>query len=140
MRNQTPFLLCLIGGLFLIGVNYTHGVGTIVLVYLFIHAIAALAPIYFIIDIVLFVLFLIAWAGGFAVILGGYILTTSHVRLGKLIIAIAAGFGLISLILTILWVLIVSGLLGLLVLTWLILNTACALGLVMTVIARSMAD
>lgn len=140
MRNQTPFLLCLIGGLVLAAVGYTHGINIIVLVYILVHSIAALAPLYLIIDIVLLVLFIIAWAGGFAIILGGILLTTSHVRLGKLIIAIAAGFGLISLILVLLWVVLVNGFLGLLVLTWLILNTAWALALVMTVVARSMAD
>ncbi len=139
MRNQTPFALCLIGGLLLIGANYTSGVGTIVLVYLFLHSIAALAPIYLIVDILLFILFLLAWAGGFAVILGGYLLTTSHIRIGKLVIGISAGFGLISLILTIIWIVLTFGWGGLLLLTWLILNTAWALGIVLTIIARSSA-
>lgn len=66
-------------------------------------------------------------------------LTTSHIRIGKFIIAIAAGFGLISLILTIILVVFSSGWGGLLFLTWLILNTAWALGLVLTIIARSTA-
>ncbi|MHA1909415.1 MAG: hypothetical protein ACW98Y_19110 [Candidatus Thorarchaeota archaeon] len=140
MRNQTPFLLCLIAGLVLWAVGYTHGVNTIVLVYILVHSIAVLAPFYLIIDIILFILFLIAWAGGFAIIVGGILLTTSYVRLGKVIIAISAGFGLISLILVVLWVVITNGLLGLLVLTWLILHTAWALALVLTVIARSMAE
>jgi hypothetical protein len=140
VRNQTPFLLCLIAGLVLWAVGYTHGVNTIVLVYILVHSIAVLAPFYLIIDIILFILFLIAWAGGFAIIVGGILLTTSYVRLGKVIIAISAGFGLISLILVVLWVVITNGLLGLLVLTWLILHTAWALALVLTVIARSMAE
>ncbi|MHA2179518.1 MAG: hypothetical protein ACXAAK_14340, partial [Candidatus Thorarchaeota archaeon] len=83
------------------------------------------------------VLGIIAWSGGYAVLLGGYLLTTSHVRLGKFIIAIAAGFGLISFILTILWVYLIAGLAGLLVLTFLILNSIWALGLILTIIARS---
>ncbi len=140
MKNQLPFVLCLIGGLLLISVNYTHGVNTIVLLYLFLHGIAVLAPYFFIIDAILFVLWLIAWFGGAAVILGGYLLTTSHVRLGKFVIAIAAGFGLISLILTVLWVLVVSGWMGLLVLGLLIANTGWAIGLILTIIARTMAD
>lgn len=139
MRNQTPFVLCLIAGFILMAVNYTNGVGTIILIYLFVHAIGALSPFYLIIDIILFILFLIAYAGGITVILGGILLTTSHVRLGKWIIAIAAGFGIISLILVILWVAVVSGLLGLLVLTWLIVNTSWALALIMTIVARRMA-
>ena len=140
MRNQLPFVLCLIGGLLLIAVNYSHGVNTIVLLYIFVHSIAALAPLYIIIDALLLVLWLIAWFGGAAVILGGFILTTSHIRLGKIIIAIAAGFGLISLILTMLWVYVVAGFAGLFVLTLLIANTGWAMGLILTIIARTMAD
>jgi hypothetical protein len=139
LKNQTPFALCIIGGLFLIAAGYNHGIGTIFLIYAFVHAIAALAPYYFIIDIILTILGVIAWAGGYAVILGGFMLTTSYVRLGKFIIAIAAGFGLISFILTIAWVYLVFGVSGLLVLTWLIMNSIWAIGLVLTIIARSTA-
>lgn len=139
MKNRTPFLLCLIGGIFLFGAGYNGGIDTIVLIFLLVHSIPALAPIYFFANILLFILFVIAWSGGLAVILGGYMLTTSHVRIGKFIIAIAAGFGLISLILTIIWVVLSFGWGGLLLLTWLILNTAWALGLVLTIIARSTA-
>jgi len=139
MKNQTPFALCLIGGLFLLGANYTGGIDTIKLVYIFLNAIPALAPIYLLINILLLILFIIAWLGGIAVILGGYLLTTSHVRTGKFIIAIASGFGLISLILTVVWVVLSFGWGGLLVLTWFVLNGVSALGLILTIIARSTA-
>jgi hypothetical protein len=139
MKNQIPFALCFIGGFFLILAGYNHGISTIFFIYAVVHALAALAPYYFIIDAILFVLGIIAWAGGYAVIIGGYLLTTRHVRLGKIIIAIAAGFGLISFILTILWVYITAGLAGLLILGWLIMHTTWALGLVLTIIARSTA-
>lgn len=139
MRNQTPFALCLIGGLFLIGANYTGGIGNIALIYILVHSIAALAPVYLIIDILLFILLIIAWSGGIAVILGGFLLTTSQIRLGKLIIGVAAGFGLISLLLTIILVVFTFGWGALLLLTWLILTTAWALGLVLTIIARGTA-
>ena len=139
MKNQTPFVLCFIGGFFLILAGYNHGISMIFLIYSMAHAIAALAPYYLIIDAILFVLGLIAWAGGYAVIIGGYFLTTSHVRLGKIIIAIAAGFGLISFILTILWVYITAGWVGLLVLSWLIMHSLWAIGLILTIIARSIA-
>ena len=139
MKNQIPFALCLIGGLFLILAGYDHGIRTIFLVYGVVHSIPALAPYYLIIDIILTFLGLIAWSGGYAVILGGGLLTTSHVRLGKFFIMIAAGFGLISFILTILWFFLAGGWVGLLFLAWLILNSLWALGLVMTIIARSKA-
>lgn len=139
MKNQTPFILCLIGGLFLILAGYDHGVRTIFLIYAVVHSIPALASFYFLIDAILIILGLIAWSGGYAVIIGGWLLTTSHVRAGKFIIAIAAGFGLISFILTILWAYIAAGWLGLLVLGWLIMNSIWAIGLVLTIIARSSA-
>jgi hypothetical protein len=139
LKNQTPFALCIIGGLFLIAAGYNHGIGTIFLIYAFVHAIVALAPYYFIIDAVLTILGLIAWSGGFAVILGGYLLTTSQVRLGKFIIAIAAGFGLISFILTIVWFILFGGFVGLLFLIWLVMNSVWAIGLILTIIARSTA-
>jgi hypothetical protein len=139
MRNQTPFALCIIGGLLLLGSGYAQGGNTIVLVYLLVHSIPALAPFFLVIDVILLILWIIAFLGGFAVIFGGYLLTTSHIRTGKFIIAIATGFGLISFILIIIWVLLTVGWTGLLVLTWLILHTAWALGLVLTIVARSMA-
>ncbi len=139
MRNRTPFLLCLIGGILLIAVDYIDGISTIVLIYMFVHALGFLAPLYLIIDIVLLILFLIAWAGGIAIILGGYLLTTTHVRTGKFLITIASGFGLISLIIMIYHAYIVGGLLGLLVLGWVFLRFAKFLGLLLTIIARNKA-
>lgn len=139
MKNQTPFALCFIGGIFLILTGYDHGVRTIFLIYGVVHSIAALASYYMIIDIALTILGVIAWSGGYAVIVGGYLLTTSHVRIGKFVVALAAGFGLISLILTIVWIFLAAGWAGLLVLTWLIMNSVWAIGLILTIIARSTA-
>ncbi len=139
MKNQTPFALCFIGGLFLIFTGYNHGVSTIFLIYGVVHSIPSLAAFYFLIDLILVILGIIAWSGGYAVLIGGYLLTTSHVRSGKILIAIAAGFGLISFILAILWVYLTLGWVGLLVLGWLIMHSMWALGLVLTIIARSTA-
>ncbi|MBS3795785.1 MAG: hypothetical protein KGY80_12845 [Candidatus Thorarchaeota archaeon] len=140
MRNQTSLALCIIGGLLLIVAGYTQGVSTIHLVYNLVHSISALSQFYWLIDLVLYVLWIIALAGGFAIIIGGYLLTTSHVTTGKFIIAIASGFGLLSLIITIIHALVVFGLAGLLVLALVIMNSAWALGLVLTIIARQKAS
>ncbi|MGY5880199.1 MAG: hypothetical protein RTV31_08110 [Candidatus Thorarchaeota archaeon] len=140
MKNQTPFALCLIGGILLLASHFTGGINTIFFLWVFLNNLAVLDPYIDIINIILFILFLIAWSGGAAVIVGGLLLTTSFVRLGKFIIAIAAGFGLISLILIIIWVVLVYGWAALLLLGWLIINIPWALGLVLTVIARSSAD
>ena len=139
MKNQTPLILCLIGGFLLHSTQYTGGVNSILVVGSFLNSIPALAPYLLIINSILFVLFVIAWSGGIAVAFGGVLLTTSHVRSGKFIIAIAAGFGLISLILVVLWVILVLGWVALFYLTWLILTTPWALGLFLTIIARSKA-
>ncbi|MFO7835164.1 MAG: hypothetical protein R6V83_00790 [Candidatus Thorarchaeota archaeon] len=139
MRNQTSFALCIIGGFLLILAGYTQGVSTIHVVYNLAHSIPALSQFYWLIDLVLYVLWIIALAGGFAVIFGGYLLTTSHIITGKFIVAIASGFGLLSLIITIIHALIVFGLAGLLVLAWFIMNSAWALGLILTIIARQKA-
>ena len=139
MKNRDSFFLCLISGLTLIYIGYQGGTDTIVLVFQFLQAISALDPVFPIIAFILAILWLIAWLGGVAVIFGGYLLTVRHVRLGKWIIAISAGFGIISLILVIVWVFIMSGIAGLLVLTWLIMHTAWAFALILTIVARHVA-
>ncbi|MGY5854442.1 MAG: hypothetical protein RTU92_12815 [Candidatus Thorarchaeota archaeon] len=139
MRNQTPFALCIIGGLLLIAANYAQGIETIFLVYGFLHSISALSQFFLVIDIILLILFLIAWSGGAAVIIGGFLLTKSHVRLGKFIIAIAAGFGLITFIILVIWVLITGGVWVLLFGALAAMNTVTGLGLILTLVARSMA-
>jgi hypothetical protein len=140
MKNRTPLILCIIGGILLILSNFTGGTNTILFLGMFLNSIPALAPYLVIINFILIVLFAIAWSGGYAVILGGALLSRDHVRLGKFIIAIAAGFGLISLLLIIIWVVWTSGWFALLAFGWLIVNTPTALGLVLTIIARSTAD
>ncbi len=139
MRNRSPFLLCLIAGLLFFITNYTNGIAAILAVFTFLHSIPALSPYFIVIDLILLILFIIAWSGGIAIIIGGYLLTTTHVRSGKFIIAIAAGFGLISLILVLLWVQFTYGLGGLLVLTYLILHSAWAIAIILTIVARSLA-
>jgi hypothetical protein len=136
VKNQTPFALCLIGGILLLASHFTGGINTIYFLWLFLSGIPALAPFLAIINVIMFILFLIAWAGGAAIIIGGLLLTTSLVRLGKFIIAIAAGFGLISLILVILWIGLVGGWAALLVLSFLITTTPWAMGLILTIVAR----
>jgi len=134
-----PFLLCLIAGLIFLAVNYTGGINSIVTIYLLVHSIAALSAFYIIIDIVIVILWIIAWSGGFAIIVGGYLLTIKHVRIGRIIIAISAGFGIISLILVITWVQLIYGWAGLLVLTWLIAHSAWAIAIILTIFARNRA-
>ena len=140
MRNDTSFVLCLIGGLMLIMVNYSGAMWNLLFgLYGFIHGIAALSGIWLIVDIILLVLWIISWLGGVAIILGGYLMTTRRVGTGKFIVGIAAGFGLFSLIIVIIQVVIVWGLVGLLVLFAVATNSLLAMGLLLTIIARRIA-
>jgi len=54
------------------------------------------------INILAYILITVASLGGLIVILGSLLFTTKHVRAGRLLIALGAGFGLIGLILFIL--------------------------------------
>ena len=138
MRNATSFALCIIGGLMLIMVNYSGAMWTLLFgLYVFFHGIPALSGIWFIIDIILLVLWIISWLGGVAIILGGYLMTTQRVGTGKFIVGIAASFGLFSLIIVIIQIVMVWGLVGLLVLFAVATNSLLAMGLLLTVIART---
>ena len=140
MRNTTSFVLCLIGGLMLIVVNYSGAMWSLLFgLYAFIHGIPALSGIWLIVDIILLVLWIISWLGGIAIILGGYLMTTRRVGTGKIIVGIAAGFGLFSLVIVLIQVSIVWGPLGLLVLFAVASNSLLAIGLLLTIIARTIA-
>jgi len=140
MRNATPFVLCLIGGLMLIMVNYSGAMWNLLFgLYIFIHGLPALSGIWLIVDIILLVLWIISWLGGIAIILGGYLMTTRRVGTGKFIVGIAAGFGLFSLIILIIQVVIVGGLVGLLVFFAIAANSLLGMGLLLTIIARRIA-
>ena len=107
--------------------------------YAFIHGIPALSGIWLIVDIILLVLWIISWLGGVAIILGGYLMTTRRVGTGKIIVGIAAGFGLFSLVIVLIQISIVWGPLGLLVLFAVVSNSLLAIGLLLTIIARTIA-
>ncbi|MHA1960441.1 MAG: hypothetical protein ACW99U_09430 [Candidatus Thorarchaeota archaeon] len=136
MKNETSFVLCMIAGVMLITVNSVGGLVPLFLVYILLHSIPALSAIFWIMDLFLLVLYVIALLGGAGVIIGGLLLTTSWVRTGKFIVSLAAGFGLLSLIITILQTWIAFGLAGLMVLTYIALNSTWATAIILTIIAR----
>ncbi|MHA1929824.1 MAG: hypothetical protein ACTSV2_14725 [Candidatus Thorarchaeota archaeon] len=141
MRNTTSFALCIIGGLMLLMVNYFGAMWDLLFgLYLIVHGIPALSAIWLIIDIILLVLWIISWLGGIAIIIGGYLMTTRRVGTGKFIVGIAAGFGLISLIILIIQVVLVFGLPGIIGMFVVLANSMLAMGLVLTIIARSIAE
>ena len=125
----------------LIIVNYFGAMWNLLLgLYTFFHAIPALSDIWLIIDIILLVLGIISWLGGVAIIIGGYLMTTRRVGTGKFIVGVAAGFGLISLIIVVIQVFLAWGLAALLLIFAVLTNSLLAIGLLLTIIARSIAE
>jgi hypothetical protein len=139
-QNQNSFVLCLIGGAMLIAANYYGAMWDLLVgIYVILHSFPLPEVVFWIIDLILVVLWLISWLGGIAVIFGGFLLTTRRVGTGKLIIAVAAGFGLISFIITLAWILLTLGLGGLLLAFYAITHSLVFMGLVLSIVARTIA-
>ena len=101
MRNRTPFLLALIGGILLWIAGATGSVGIAGTITEILASIPELAPFVDILNLIYYILFILAGLGGIAVIGGGFLMTTNRVGTGKFLIGIGAGMGLISLIIQI---------------------------------------
>jgi hypothetical protein len=139
-QNQNSFVLCLIGGAMLIAANYYGATWDLLVgIYIIVHSFLLPEVVFWIIDLILVALWLISWLGGIAVIFGGGLLTTRRVGTGKIIIAVAAGFGLISFIVTLAWILLTMGLGGLLLAFYAITHSLVFMGLVLSIIARTIA-
>jgi histidinol-phosphatase (PHP family) len=100
-RNKTPFLLALIGGILLWIAGATGSVGIAGTITEILASIPELAPFVDILNLIYYILLLLAGLGGITVIGGGWLMTTDRVGTGKFLIGIGAGMGLISLIIQI---------------------------------------
>jgi len=80
----------------------------------------------------------IASLGGIAVIIGGYLITTNRVGIGKFIIGIAAGMGIFGFIMFIYNMYMAMGIAAFTVILNILATSAAILGPVLTVIARIM--
>ncbi len=139
MENRNSFILCLLGGLLLVITSATGSIGYFGMLEE-LHAIPELQNIIWIVDILLFVLTFIAGLGGIGVIIGGYFLTTARVGTGKFIIGIAAGMGLIGLIIELVKMLYFAGL-GVLVNFILIIAQSIGwIGIILTIAGRQTAS
>ncbi len=133
MENKDAFVLALIAGALLIISGVTGSVGLIKDIITFFapslppDAIAA-------INFVLSILNAIAMLGGIAVIIGGVLVTQGSVKLGKFIIGLGAGTGLIGVIINLV-TLIMNGALTASNWIWLFQSTAWV-GIILSVIAR----
>ncbi|MFW9911571.1 MAG: hypothetical protein ACFFEU_03815 [Candidatus Thorarchaeota archaeon] len=101
MRNRTPFLLALIGGILLWIAGATGSVGIAGTITQILASIPELAPFVDILNLIYYILLILAGLGGITVIGGGALMTTNRVGTGKFLIGIGAGMGLVSLIIQI---------------------------------------
>ncbi|MGV9103104.1 MAG: hypothetical protein ACOC38_01940 [Promethearchaeia archaeon] len=139
MENRNSFILCLLGGLLLVITSATGSIGYFGMLEE-LHAIPELQNIIWIVDILLFVLTFIAGLGGSGVIIGGYLLTRARVRTGKFVIGIAAGLGLIGLLIELGKTVYFSGL-GILVdFLLLIAQSIGWIGIILSIIGRQTAS
>jgi hypothetical protein len=88
---------------------------------------------------ILVILINIASLGGVGVIIGGYLMTTDRFGTGKFIIGIAAGMGLIGFIILVAQMYMAIGFAAFMAIFNLLSSSAGILGVVITVVARTMA-
>ncbi|MBY8998394.1 MAG: hypothetical protein KGD60_11740 [Candidatus Thorarchaeota archaeon] len=137
MRNGLAVVLALIGGFLLFQVSWIGSIG-------FIADIATYAALYFpavaeIITLVLTILLYIASLGGIAVIIGGILIARERVGTGKVVIGLGAGVGLFGLIITLVEAYLTGGLAALTDFLTLISQSIAWIGVIMSIVARSMA-
>lgn len=101
MRNRTPFLLALVGGILLWIAGATGSVGIAGTITEILASIPELTPFVDVLNLIYYILLLLAGLGGITVIGGGWLMTTNRLGTGKFLIGIGAGMGLVSLIIQI---------------------------------------
>jgi hypothetical protein len=124
-KRKISFVLSIISGIFLI-LSGTNGVS-------FFKRLSEIILRYFdiiILKIIFILLTIIASLGGIAVILGGFLIYKKKIRLGRFIIAIGTGAGLISLLLNFSIIVITRGI----PINWFL--SFSTLGIIFSVLAR----
>ena len=97
MKNFGWILLCIIGGILMIISSVIGSVAFFETLFSYIEADVG-EDVAKIVSLVIQILAYIALGGGISVIIGSIIVAMDHYRLGKIIIGIGAGMGLISLL------------------------------------------
>ncbi|MEM2143139.1 MAG: hypothetical protein QXS20_10355 [Candidatus Thorarchaeota archaeon] len=137
MKNVLASVLCIAGGVLLFIASWQGDIGLLSTVIAYVQTMfPSLAGI---LEIVLRVLLWIAGLGGTAVVLGGLLILISRIRLGKLLVGLGAGVGLIGLILIIVTAVSVGGLDQLLSLVALMSYSLGWIGVILTVVGRMFA-
>ncbi len=96
MHNKKAFIMCLVGGILLFLASAIGSIGMYGTIIAFVSD--QYPEMVGVLDNVLLILSFIAGLGGIGVIIGAFMLTTDRVGTGKFIIGIAAGMGLIGLV------------------------------------------
>ncbi|MBE0525973.1 hypothetical protein E4H12_00955 [Candidatus Thorarchaeota archaeon] len=135
MRNEVPFLLCIIGGILMIMASVVGSADLWIQIFAFAETIVPGSGE--ILGLVLIVLRYIAGLGGVAVIIGGYLVTTDRVGTGKFVIGLAAGLGLIGLIINLVTAYMAVGIAAFTDFLNLLATSSGVLGPVLTIIART---
>lgn len=139
MRNKIPWLLCVAGGVMLIVSGAAGNVGIIDMVAEIAATIPELQPYLPTIELVRHALGILASLGGNIVLIGGFLLTIEHLRLGKFLIGAGAGMGIFGLIINIAEMIYTTGFGA--TLNWIIAMAMTMNGgaILLTILARMMA-
>ncbi|TFG31409.1 hypothetical protein EU528_06265 [Candidatus Thorarchaeota archaeon] len=134
MKNRNPVILCLVGGFLLFQASWIGSIG-------FIDDIAAYAIAYFpaiadILTLVLNALTYIAGLGGIAVMIGAILIAMSRIGIGKFVIGLGAGIGLIGLIIMLAEAVIAGGVEALLDIVTLISQSIAWIGVILSILGR----
>ena len=136
MQNQKAFLFCLIGGILLIIANAIASLGlyeTIIT-----HASELFPDASELMAMILNVLLYIVGLGGVAVVVGAFLLAAGRTGLGKFIVGIAAGMSLFGLIITLVEIVLVSGVAGVINFLGIVSQAPGWVGAFLTVLGRRM--
>ena len=136
MRNGVAIVLTLIGGFLLFQVSWVGSIG-------FIEDVAAYSTTYFpasaeVVTLVLTVLLYIASLGGVAVIIGGIFFAMNRIRLGRFVIGLGAGVGLIGLIIMLVEGYLAGGVEALTEILTLISQSIAWIGIILSIVGRRM--
>ena len=138
MRNKKAFIMCLVGGILLFLASAIGSVGMYGTIFTFVAD--QYPEMVGILDNVLLILSFIAGLGGVGVIIGGFMLTTDRVGTGKFIIGMAAGMGLIGLIIVLAQHFMLAGTSGVIDYVTLMLSQGSGwIGAVLAILGRKMA-
>jgi hypothetical protein len=137
LKNGLSVTLAIIGGILLFQVGWIGSIG-------FIADVAAYAALYFptvaeVVTLILTILLYIASLGGIAVIIGGILIAVDQIRIGKFVIGLGAGIGLVGLIIMLVEAYLAGGVAALTDILTLISQSIAWIGVILSIIARSRA-